>query len=203
MATEEENTVVLNALLEDKTREMVVEQFGTEAGIITARICHDVLRHFEIPSRAVACWMRVHNAAFQARMDDGQEPVDEAEIEQWFAEDGSWNVGIGGLGLEEPGRFGGHLVVVADRQILLDPTLDQVNRIEKGIDLRPLALRVPEGWVDGDPHTIKGELNGCTILYSAQTDKLFAETVAWRDKALRGPLVDAFIADIDTRLADL
>lgn len=50
-----------------------------------------------------------------------------------------------------PGYWPGHLVVVTQGGVLLDATVDQVNEGNPALDVRPLALAVPAGFLV--PHT--------------------------------------------------
>lgn len=176
-----------------------------ESCITGARVAFDVCRAHDIRVRALSTKVRIYNAPMVARMVRGEVPSDVQEIDRWNREDGSWNVGIGGFGYDKPDHFDGHLVVIADERVLVDPTLPQANRPQYDIELSGLAGRIPDGWPRRENDVpIQLEQNGCVVTYEAQADdRRWVATDSWKSRELREPVVGLVSSAVDSALADL
>ena len=49
----------------------------------------------------------------------------------------------------EPGRWAGHLGIIAEERFLVDPTADQVNEGRPGLQASPAAYEVPDTFLGG------------------------------------------------------
>jgi hypothetical protein len=126
-------------------RPEILKWYRPDSCIASSRVVFDLLRHYGMKPLAMACHVRVLNAALLKRIEkEGRHPKDEAEIRKWSRGDGSWNIGIGGTGQARPHRWDGHLVVLAYRQVMIDVSIDQANRPRKNIELKPIVATVTE-----------------------------------------------------------
>ena len=69
----------------------------------------------------------------------------------------AWSVGVQGTGISDGNGWDGHLVNIATdsrsgrrRRWLVDVTLDQVTRADRGLHVRPLVGQVADGFLRGD-----------------------------------------------------
>lgn len=207
-AADREVTVRRNAVIFDclaMCTWSAMRLYELESCITATRVCFEILRKYSIRVRAVPTQVRVFNAPMYARMQRGEKAADVDEVKRWHREDGSWNVGIGGFGYHQEGRWDGHMVALADGTIMLDPSLPQINRPEHGIVLAGTVGRVPDGWPEGSPDPLQAEEGGCLVVYEpiANDDRRWVATPSWRDAELREPVVAFLAAALDSALADL
>jgi hypothetical protein len=75
--------------------------------------------------------------------------------------------------------YDAHVVTVVERRFLLDLTLDQANRPQHSIELRPGYFLLPDGFLAGDEGAPM-VLNGTYIRYTAvPDDRGFLTTPDW------------------------
>jgi hypothetical protein len=93
----------------------------------------------------------------------------------------------------------GHLTVIipnllAEKHLMLDPTIIQANHPGTGIDIPPLAALVMDDFVSGEK-VRKMTVNGSTLLYKAfPDDKSYQEKSNW-EKLIASPhVVDRVLA---------
>jgi hypothetical protein len=131
----------------------------------------DVFHHLHARVRPLSVTVEVFNAAMVARAasEGGRLPQTTEEYQRWVEESGCWWLTCGANGEPEPGRWPGHVVVVAWKAVLIDLTLPQASRPQRGIVLPPVAVRVwPEVLTGDDPRVLN--VNGCELLYQARTE---------------------------------
>jgi hypothetical protein len=113
-----------------------------------------------------------------------------------WAADGAWSVGLGFGADPEPGRWPGHLVAVVDRRWLVDPTLGQASRPDRGLTLPDiLVLPLTERWVRGREDTVI-RLPGDTTVTVARRRNApsFQHSPDWRESRRRTQRVAAALA---------
>jgi len=113
------------------------------------------------------------------------------ETVAWEAEDGSWAIG---LGFEPtvllPNRWPGHLVLIVERRLLWDLSIDQANRPQHGIVFdRPVVLPVTEPFLrDRERLTTAWRTPIATLqlAYEARPgDKSFRKSPNWTEAQAR------------------
>jgi hypothetical protein len=175
-----------------------------------------VLRHFGVRIRTIACRVGVFNEAMLLRVDrEGRWPTDPGETERWSRQDGSWGVSIGTTGqmIVKPDgmrRYDGHLVLLAHPQaardeesdhggVLIDLTLHQASRPQKGIQLDPLIATVGKDFLYGGPYSTV--VNGCGVRYDYMPESMdWVFTPDWRDTDRRVPIIRRSIERMEAAL---
>lgn len=191
-------------------RPVLRERFRRNNCIMATRTLQDVLMHFGIPNRAVACKVYVFNPAQAQAMEAGVRlPRPGApEYEQ---------AGYYSLGVDEhssgPG-FSGHMVnlltehtlgdlVGSDHteMLLIDGSVDQFARPERDIHIPELISigAVPAGWVRGDPEQGGFSINGSAVVYAATPHNLaYISSPDWRQQRdYYAPIRQRLIATIE------
>lgn len=129
------------------------------------------------------------NPKLTERVGDPSDPGFESQLRKWMEEEGSFRVALG-LGEAPSGDWAGHLVAVGDvpdslKKLVIDPTLQQVDRPSENIVLAPMVLRVDAERIQEGAH-LWLRLNGCGLLYSFfPRDHSFQRTPAWSDLGQR------------------
>lgn len=184
-------------------RPEILKWYRPDSCIASSRVVFDLLRGYGMKPLAVACGVRVMNAALVKRIaKEGRHPRDDAEIRKWSRGDGSWNVGVGDTGVERKHRWDGHLVVLAYRQVMIDVSIDQANRPHKDIVLKPIVVTVPDDWAEGGEDCVVWE-NGCLLLYRAKPkDRAWVQTAGWTGhKEIRATIVRHVQEKVERHLA--
>lgn len=142
----------------DIVREEIRADYVPNACILAARVATLALREFGVQAEAVAAELDAFSPAYVRMVEYGRSlgrELTEEEVGR-FAAEGAWRMSVtaeparpGVLDHRSPNGYQGHVVVIAeDRRWLLDPTLDQVNRPQKGLVVEPpFAYRImPDDW---------------------------------------------------------
>jgi hypothetical protein len=185
-------------------RPEILKWYRPDSCIASSRVVFDLLRHYEMRPLAMACHVRILNAALLKRIEkEGRHPKDEAEIRKWSRGDGSWNIGLGGTGQVRPNRWDGHLVVLAYGGVMIDVSIDQANRPRKNIALKPIVMTVDPSWGTGEADAPTME-NGCLLVYRAiPGDRDWVRTTGWSGhKDVRETICRHVIEKVERHLAD-
>lgn len=210
-----ERDAAVIALLTEAVPREIDRDFPPELGlsicILGARVGHEVLRHYGIGCRTLACQLTVFNEAMVSRVGrEAHMPKDDAEMKRWAREDGSWSVGTGGEGVNTPqGRFDGHVVSLAFPGkipevdgVLIDLSLQQQSRPQRKIVLEPLTTVAPRGFLGGEEVCI-AEMHGCICRYRHLPDSFdWCKVPDWRDAGRRHFIIERSIAKIDAALIE-
>ena len=135
------NTTIFETLV-NFGREEILRDYSPGGCIASTRIAIDVLDYFKINAKPLSVKVEIFNEAMVKRIEAGVHGGSHEERIKWFEEDGSWGIGIGFGG--QPGRWPGHLVALVENKWLLDMSLDQANRPERMIFLRPCYSEVTQ-----------------------------------------------------------
>lgn len=135
-------------LLLEKARPEILKEFREDSCIASTAAGVDVLTYFNILAKALPVRTTVFNGAFAARIDAGQPWPKADEIKRWTVEDGSYSVGIG-YGTQQPGKWAGHLAILAENIYLIDLSIDQASRPRYNIELKPLCVEVDDNFISG------------------------------------------------------
>lgn len=120
--------------IETIVRPAIRDLYGPHSCIGTVRAGLEVLHRLGVPARPVAVEVSVFNAAFVARARElGRLPRGWEESERWFAEVGAHSIGLTGQNQPPESRWAGHLCLLLDDRLLVDPSIDQVARPQYGI----------------------------------------------------------------------
>jgi hypothetical protein len=182
-------------------------RYRPDSCIAAARVLIDVFDRLHVRARPLAVAVDVFNPAMVARSaaSNGRLPETTEEYQQWIEESGCWWLTLG-LGDPEPGRWLGHVAVVVWESVLLDLTLPQATRHERGIVLAPAAVQVWPEVLDGSERRVV-QMNGCELHYQARPgDRSFMRARDWCDRRRHRGVVRSILhlsrEDLAERSAD-
>lgn len=173
----------LNAVM-DAACTVFPPRYRPDSCIAATRVLIDVFDRLHVKVRPLSVTVDIFNAALVARAEaeGGRLPVDDEEYQRWIAETGCWWLTMGSGGDPEPGKWSGHVGVVAWEKVLIDLTLPQATRPQRGIVLAPVAVEVGESFLDGSDRRVV-PMNGCELHYQARPeDRSFMHSPDWCDR---------------------
>jgi len=141
-------------------RSEILKEFRDDSCIASTAIGLDVLTHFGVLAEPLAVRTLIFNEAFASRIEGGASWPKGDEIKTWLEEDGSYSLGIG-MGTPLPGHWAGHLVLLVEKKILIDLSIDQANRPQYNMKFDPFSVEVDNQFLRGIPKVFKH--NGCVI----------------------------------------
>lgn len=178
--------------------------FKADTCILATRIGTYALRELGFRVQPVPVTVAAMNAAYvqmlSEREPDWQGPQGE-DLERYtqkWKRAGAWSVMLG-YGIdprrvargEKPG-YDGHLAIGVDRTYLLDPTIGQASRPEKGITLGPLTMYAPE-FLRGEQQTMSPEVHTPMVVYSHHATSAYLRASDWTETRAQHPLVRSLI----------
>lgn len=180
-------------LLLEHARPEILKEFAPDSCIASTAIGIEVLTQLFIAANPLPVRTLIFNKAFSDRIQNGAKfPKNQEQVRKWSKEDGSYSIGIGvGTGL--PGKWPGHLVILVE-DVLIDLSIDQANRPQYSIDLRPFAVTVGEEFlVKKEPFVFAK--NGCTIRidHLQPPNQDFLKSPDWLLSGRRKPIVDRIL----------
>jgi hypothetical protein len=180
----------MNQMCDEIPARMTAEGFGRGTCILHTRLAIMRARQDGIRARALACRVHVQNAEWVALTERLGHPPTEADFEGTEA----WAMGIGfGQGEGRPG-YDAHVVTVVEERYVLDLTIDQANRPQRNILLRPGHFEARDGFLDGEVG-IGYEQKGSHVLYTALPDERGYLTVPdWTMVRAGDPVVKRMLA---------
>ena len=148
-------------------RAATLEVCSPDSCIASTRVLIGVLDYFGYASEPLPCTAVVWNAA-------GYEATDaEIPVDQWPPD--AHSVGVVGTGAARaPKRWDGHLVAMVEDRWLIDASLDQFSRPQKGIVTTPLVIDAVD-WDDRTKMHVWRRGDGIVIGY-----QLMPNPGAWR-----------------------
>jgi hypothetical protein len=195
------STSTLITTLIEVGRPELLKRFRPDSCVESTRLVVEFLRSHGVRVSPLRVQVGVFNDAIVKRLEVTPNPGP-GELARWERLDGSWSVGIGAtsdamarakaadasLVVSASGGWSGHLVALIEGRIVVDLSLDQLNRPLHGINLHPVTFDVPDPrWLDGHI-PLHLELDGCIVNYWAMPeDKSFLHLPAWRDVRLIAP----------------
>jgi hypothetical protein len=114
----------------------------------------------------------------------GRMPESDGEAVEW-RDEGCWAVILGALHVPAsgPDMWPGHLVVRANGNALLDPSVTQANRPGTGVDVHPVMFVCDDASFWNGESAAVVECNGCTIIYTVhKEDKSWQNATGWHRK---------------------
>ena len=184
--------VIIQSVVAMLPQMMKGKGYRAETCILSTRIGMAVLEYFGVSARPRAVSVMVFNAEgwklYWEAMKAGSAP-------DWGSHPTAWSVGVGGSGVstwdpvQQRTKWDGHLVIETS-DVLVDLTLDQAERPERGIFAGPTVLPLHSEW-----HT-EGTLllenpHGNILLYQAIDDLNWRQAPDWKqyDKRIAGDLI--------------
>ena len=193
--------------------------------ILNTRVVMDVLAPFALQVEPLAVQVDVYNnIAVNAIAAEYAKHEPTYKLERMPSPEGFWSVSVG-PGPAVAHKWPGHLVTLVDGIELLDLTLPQANRPEKGIVTGPLFTRVTPEFLVGNKVLVlafdvncadrqnflgfakdlqEGECNDkdmCVAFYQRLDDRSYERSADWKDRRRRREFV-AELAEEIRRAAD-
>jgi hypothetical protein len=164
--------------------EVFLPRYRPDSCIAAARVLIDVFDRLHAKVRPLSVVVDVINAAMVARAEaeGGRLPADTEEYQRWIEESGCWWLTLGCGGDPKPGRWSGHVAVVAWEKVLIDLSLAQASRPQRGIVLAPAAIQVGRDFLSGSDRRVV-PMNGSELHYLARPeDRSFMRSPDWCDR---------------------
>ena len=176
-------------------RPRILLNFRPDSCIASTRIGVDVLRYFRVKTEPIVVKVHVFNKQFMARLDAGQFPSSKEDMDRWYGEDGSHSVGL----VSEPPTNIGHVVALVENACILDLSLDQASRPQRGIHLQPSGFAVTEGFLSGGE--MRFRIGESTVFYErVLNNRNFLNAPDWTDlnrtKFIVSELIDKITAEL-------
>jgi hypothetical protein len=169
---------------------LIAQRYRPDCCIAATRILQTVFRSLKSACRPLSVVTAVYNGPYMdwQALHGKYDPTTAEEVAQ-VQQSGGWSVV---LGLDEPprapDRWPGHLVLLAWECVIFDVALWQASRPHKGINLVPLVIQVPAGFVLGQ-ETRACTVNGCDIHYEARPeDRSYEGARDWWDARRHFPV---------------
>ena len=160
-----------DALMRVGAKAALLDFFREDSCINSTRVLLEVFRTLGLEAAPFAVRTRIFSKAFVDRAArEGRFPSTQEETHEWTSQPGVWSVGIGYFhaGMP-PDAWLGHLVLRAGPH-LLDATISQASRPEKGIELPQMLVveNVPEDFWRGLLNITTVGADGCVVQYEPQ-----------------------------------
>jgi hypothetical protein len=154
--------------------------------IRSTAIAIGVLRHFGISAVPFRCRLMIFNPAFMRRVDQSGQIPSLQEGTEWLKSDTRLHsIGVG--------TDVGHLVALVENKLLLECSLDQVERPDKHISLPAVASLEIEPPFD----YAAGRMNGCGLWYEHRSTGKYKVSPEWVDKSRHTTAVSRIIEAMD------
>jgi hypothetical protein len=184
--------------LQPVVREEMLKVCAPNCCVATVAVLCRVLRHHGFNPRGLAVSVIIRNRRFVECRDAGMViPDDKEAVRRWMEATGAWCLGIvPESALESLARgypaFGGH-VVCHVQDVLVDASLCQANRPQKGIVLPDfLAFPAAQRFLDREG-MIVGEIAGCEVEYRPLRDQSWRKAPDWQDERRYRQTVNAIL----------
>lgn len=150
-------------------REEVLKVFSPDSCVASTWVLTEVLSYFGYTSEPLPVVALVFNEKGFEMASQGVPPS------EW--PDDAWSVGVEGTGVRELAtrRWDGHLVALVNGNWLIDPSLDQFSRPQRGMATNPAVLDAAE-WTVRTKMWCWRRADGVVIGY-----RLMEKPGAWRD----------------------
>lgn len=165
-------------------RQEILKTYLPESCIATSRYLLQALLELGIDAKPAPLRLLVMNQPYVLnKLRLGRFP-NQKELAAWSQFDNSCSIGIGFGENTAAEHWTGHLAVlvrIADTLLLVDPSIDQVNRPDRFIQIEcPLIAPVPSEFLHLPELGVIVEQNNCALLYiSVPGNTGFLQTPAW------------------------
>lgn len=173
-------------------------KFTPDCCLNASWIVSELLRRAGVPNEALMVDVTAMNADAAAAVTRlGRFPMTRAE-----AGSRAWMVMVDSSPEQAPGKFGGHVVVLAESRVLIDASAGQMNRPEKRLFVRPVWCEVDGFWRTGVAPVALGLKKGGWLLYQARpNDRRHLDADGFRASAHNVAAADAVWARLERRSA--
>ncbi|MBD2461047.1 hypothetical protein H6G89_08330 [Oscillatoria sp. FACHB-1407] len=163
-------------------REEILRGYVQESCIATSKLLLQVLHELGIQARPIPNTVLVMNQPYAANVNRIGRLPQGKELETWSKQDNSYSVGLG-FGMGSPDRWTGHLgilVTIANSNLLIDASVDQVNSPKRLLAIEPPVIApVPEQFATREA-SVMVEQNQCLLIYTSKPgNDSFRQTPAW------------------------
>lgn len=148
-------------LINTVCRTETLRQFSVTSCVASTRVLTDVLQYFGHSSEPLPVTVVAMNEGALEQLHQG------VPVEDWPQD--AWSVGVVGTGVSENKRWDGHLVAIVDGKWLVDPSLDQASRPQRGLKLDPCVLDATS-WTDKAQRATWRSENGIVLVYQQMTN---------------------------------
>ena len=167
----------------ERGRPLILEIASARSCISSTRLAVEYLRGRNIKAEPLTVRAHVLSPAMVEKINQyGGLPEDKATIDRWYEEsDQVWGIGLGMSEIPaEAGNWPGHLVALVENKYLLDLSIDQASRPERGLLLEPFFIEVPSDFLQGGGISVAAT-SGAELHYWARpADKSFLQAGDWR-----------------------
>jgi hypothetical protein len=182
----------------DVVRPAMLTRFRPDCCVATARALTRTFERVGVAAEPVPVTVAVFSPGFFDALKREGAPKwgDRTAVVEWCNRTGVYSVGAGPGAVPGLNGFNGHVVVRVPRlSIILDGSIDQMNRPERGIVLPPaFALRLGRReaeFVRREPVSVP--LGACYVCYQRIDDFSFQNGPDWRETSRTDEIVDALV----------
>jgi len=171
-------------------KEILAYNHRPDTCLFSTALAIDVLSTFGIEAKPLKVSLLCFNKPFWERMSSTNSlPQTERERKAWEEEIGAYALG---LGVPDPKKKGPSLHVVCYTEpdhIMIDLSVDQINRPKHGIVVEPAYGHVDEAFLKGQEREYFSTKAGVMLCYEAEPwDNFFFMAPDWADKSRRAKL---------------
>jgi hypothetical protein len=167
--------------------------------IAATRVICRVMKHFGIDAQPLPVVLLAYNAAYIKAIQAGDGPPthDHEEFLRWCQRLGAWSLGI----TDEVGGIGHIVAVLPGEQLLIDGSIGQISRPEKGLPMPAMLIsKLPRGFLTDPAVVIElGNAHGNVLIYKkAETGQLrYLASPDWTEKQRTKPVVKQLVREIE------
>lgn len=163
----------------------ILREFTPDCCVATCNILRTVFAHYHFDATPLAVKVIINNAQFVKAREAGERipsGEDKDELHRWMDKRGAWSLGIVPESGDGKTRFGGHLILRL-QGVLVDASIDQCNRPEKGIVLLPfLVMPARPDFLNGTA-SLAGKSHDVELIYTVlKGDHSWRSAPDWTDK---------------------
>jgi hypothetical protein len=176
-------------------RAEILQFFKPDSCIASTKVAIKVLTHFKINVRPQVMSLVGMNPIYRILFDAfGRHPTnDDADIAEAWLQKGAWMVAI------DAATEVGHVVAIADDELMIDLSLDQAKRPNKHLLLEPSIFQLPHDWKYRQE--LAYEARGMRIIYVPENhNDTFRKSNDWRISSRTTPVVKKIIRIIERKL---
>jgi hypothetical protein len=188
----------LLARLEPVVRQEMLKVAVPNCCVATVAVLCRVFKHHGFKPRPLPVTVVIQNPKMTKLLASGVRIPEGYKAERrWFRETGAYSVGIvPESALESRMRgyeaYGGHLVCHV-QDVLVDASINQVNRPEHGIIIPPfMAVEATPQFLAGDGMLV-GKVNGCEVQYRPLRDASWRSAPDWTNERRYREVVNAIL----------
>jgi hypothetical protein len=168
----------------------MVAALGADSCIACTRIAVDTLRTFGVRAKPLAVEVVIHNADAAAHIERGEPEAAQHDPAAWSLQLGFVPDDLGDH------IYNGHVVCLVEQRRILDLTLGQASRPERGVNLGPGVFGpLPSDFeTTGSSFPVTG---GCVAVYRPHTNERgFLPLPHWADRSFSQPFVRRIVASL-------